>query len=105
MKKQVSKNDVARQRCEKLLELAAKTHAADKKLSLRYVTLARKLAMRHRIPLGGKKFCKKCGNVFIAQETLKVRLDSKNKRVQWICLPCGAKKSFGYSKKRVKKAI
>ncbi|MBI5636085.1 ribonuclease P [Candidatus Micrarchaeota archaeon] len=96
----MSKNEIARQRCEQLLELAAKNYSADKKLSLRYVTLARKLAMRHRISLGGKKFCKKCGTVFIAGETLKVRLEPKNKRVQWICLQCGAKKSFGYSKKQ-----
>ncbi len=85
----MSKTDrIALERCEYLLELAKQMWKKDEKLSKRYVQLARKIAMRHRLKLGRRKFCKKCNAVFIVGETLKVRISTKEKAVIWKCLQC-----------------
>jgi len=81
-------NQIAMQRCQYLLELAKQTWKNDKSLANRYVELARKVAMRHRLKLGRRKFCKKCNAPFIAGETLKVRISSKEKCVIWKCGEC-----------------
>lgn len=91
-------NKIAFERCVTLLELSRRMFAGDKALAKRYVLLARKIAMRHRLKLGSKEFCKKCNTPFIAGVTLKVRLNPKEKAVIYICLECGTKRRFGYSK-------
>ncbi|MFH0835770.1 MAG: hypothetical protein V1834_01265 [Candidatus Micrarchaeota archaeon] len=70
-------NAIARKRCERLLELArGKWRSGDEKLAKRYVQLARKIAMRHRISLGRQEYCRKCGVPFVAGSTLKTRISS-----------------------------
>ncbi|HLC37929.1 MAG TPA: hypothetical protein VJI71_00565 [Candidatus Norongarragalinales archaeon] len=90
-------NKIAEARCGKLLEMAKETFAEDEKLSRRYVSLARKMAMRHRISLGNRSFCKKCNAVFILGKTLKVRL-SKGLRL-YICVSCGFTRRIPYKGK------
>ena len=84
-----------------MLELAREKYGEDQALAKRYVTLARKTAMRHRIQLGNKAFCKKCGVPWIPGKTLKVRL--KGKTALYICLNCNNVKRFPYSRKEIKK--
>lgn len=91
-------NKIAFQRCATLLELSREMFAKDKALAKRYVSLARKIAMRHRLKLGARDFCKKCSTPFMPGVTLKVRLKPKEKIIAYICLECGAKKRFKYSK-------
>ncbi len=94
-------NEIAMRRCGKLLSLAAEVHAADPALAKRYVTLARKIAMRHRLSLGNGKFCKKCGTIFIPGRTLKTRL-AKGLRLN-TCVSCGFTRRFPFkTRKRVK---
>jgi len=100
MKETIDLKKIALERCEKLLSLARKVFPQNPARARRYVSLARKIAMHHRLHIDNKSFCKKCGEIFIAGKTVKVRLDSKNKRVLYVCLKCGAKKAFGYSKPR-----
>lgn len=99
MKQQIDLNKIAFERCEKLLSMARKVFLKNPARAKRYVSLARKIAMHHRIHIDNKSFCKKCGQIFVAGVTLLVRLDSKNKRVVYVCAKCGAKKAFGYSKR------
>lgn len=80
-------NKIAKERCEKLLRMAREVYAKEPALAKRYVTLARKISMRHRISLGNAAYCKKCNTIFIPGKTLKTRL-SKGIRLN-ICLSCG----------------
>ncbi len=91
---------IAISRIEKLLKLAEEICFEDKALSIRYVELARKIAMRHRLSLGSKRFCKKCNTIFIAGKTLKVRVSPIKKSVLYACLICSAVKKFPYSKEK-----
>ncbi len=94
-------DEIALERCEKLLKLsAAAWRKGEKKFALRYVQLARRIAMRHRFPLGTGRFCKKCGTPFIQGLTLKTRLSAKDKMMLLVCLECGAVRKKGYSKRR-----
>lgn len=79
-------NEIARERCEKLFELAKAS--SDEKLAKRYVSLARKIAMRHRIHLK-KDYCRNCLTPFVEGRTVKTRV--LNKTLQKTCLACGAK--------------
>ena len=51
---------ISKDRIAKLLHLSKEVLKDDEELSKRYVKLARKIAMRHRIKLGNRLFCKKC---------------------------------------------
>jgi len=82
-------NNIARRRCEKLIALAKKNWVEDEKLALRYVTLARKIAMRHRLKLGSKDFCRKCNTPFNSK-TMKKRLVKGFVVLE--CLNCGSKR-------------
>jgi ribonuclease P protein subunit RPR2 len=92
-------NEIAKKRCETLLALAKKAYVGEPSLAKRYVYLARKIAMRHRISLGNKTFCKKCNAVFIEGKTLKVRL-SKGLRL-YICVSCGFTRRIPYKGKKL----
>ncbi len=92
--------EVAWARCKKLFEMARAQLEKNPSRSKRYVLLARKIAMRHRLSLGSKDYCKKCGVVLVPGATLKVRSSSKTKSVLYICLVCGAARKFGYSRER-----
>ncbi|MEK6954896.1 MAG: ribonuclease P [Candidatus Micrarchaeota archaeon] len=96
-------DNIAMGRCEKLLLMAKEMYDEDKALSKRYVSLARKIAMRHRLPLGSKSFCKKCGSIFIPGKTLKVRVASSKKGVIYECLKCNATKIYPYAKEKAKR--
>ncbi|HIH20251.1 TPA: ribonuclease P [Candidatus Micrarchaeota archaeon] len=90
-------NEIAKQRCEKLLCMAREIYAKEPALAKRYVTLARKIAMRHRISLGNKSFCKKCNTVFIPGQTLKIRI-GRGLRL-YTCVSCGITRRFPLQQK------
>ncbi|MBI5036102.1 hypothetical protein HZC09_02045 [Candidatus Micrarchaeota archaeon] len=73
--------------CETLLDLARKTWNEDQTLARRYVRLAFRIAMRHRVHLDPKKFCRKCFAPFTA-ETFKVRQERRTKTVLYSCRKC-----------------
>ena len=95
----VNADRVAMQRCSYLLNLAKQTWKKDEKLAKRYVQLTKKIAMRHRLKLGRRSFCKKCNTIFIPGETLKVRISAKQKAVLWKCLACDSVLRFPLRKK------
>lgn len=89
-------NKIAKERCEKLLRMAREIYSKEPSLAKRYVLLARKISMRHRISLGNREFCKKCSTIFIPGRTLKVRL-AKGIRLN-ICSSCGFTRRIPFKK-------
>lgn len=93
-------NAIALGRCEKLLSMAKEIYGDEPELSNRYVDLARKIAMRHRLHLGRKVFCKKCSAIFIQGKTLKVRVSKEKKATLYTCMACNTTFCFPYSKEK-----
>lgn len=89
---------IARERCGKLLKMAREAYAAEPSLAKRYVLLARRISMRHRISLGNEEYCKKCDTIFIPGVTLKTRL-AKGIRLN-TCASCGFIRRVPYKGKR-----
>ncbi|HEV8289391.1 MAG TPA: hypothetical protein VGQ00_00350 [Candidatus Norongarragalinales archaeon] len=91
---------IALSRTQKLLALARETYSKDKALAKRYVELARKIASKHRMPLGSKDFCRKCSTIFIPGVTVVIRTNAKEKMVRYICKNCGTVRRFGYAREK-----
>lgn len=66
-----------------------------------YVKLAVRIAKFCNLRLGKKKalFCKQC-HTFFNSENSRVRLNSKKKRVEILCLRCGYKRFYGYGREQ-----
>jgi ribonuclease P protein subunit RPR2 len=82
-------NDIVLQRVERLFDAAFVEFPAHTQRSDRYVELARKLAMKHRVPLGKTykmRFCRSCGAYFVYGTNARVRI--KDKRTVITCLRC-----------------
>lgn len=89
---------VVKDRILRLLELAEKNVKTHKDRSVRYVQLAVRLSMRHkvRIPKEFKRvFCKGCYTYWIPGYNVKIMLDRRNKAVRYACA-CGWLRSFKY---------
>lgn len=88
----------AKNQAEYYLELAQVMWEKDEKLACRYVRIARQLAMRHRVHLDPRAYCKACGVPFVAS-TLKVRQDRANQTVLYACRHCSALRRIPYKRK------
>jgi ribonuclease P protein subunit RPR2 len=89
--------DMADQRIKRLFELAEKAYPERPDLANRYVDIARRISMRHRVSIPRelkKRICKKCGSFLVPGENSRVRLDGKN--VIITCLECDAIKRYPY---------
>jgi ribonuclease P protein subunit RPR2 len=89
--------DMAEQRIKRLFDLAEQAHTERPDLARRYVEIARRISMRHRVGIPGelkKRVCKKCGAFLVTGENSRIRLDGKN--VIITCLECGAIKRYPY---------
>ncbi|MDI6730234.1 MAG: hypothetical protein QMD06_01670 [Candidatus Altarchaeum sp.] len=69
-----------------------------------YVKSAIKIAKFCNLRLGNKKglFCRQC-QTFLNPENSMVRLNSKKKRVEILCLRCKYKRFYGYGKEQKEK--
>lgn len=101
-----NKANIAKERVEILLgqaEEAVKNN--DLKLAKRYVSLARKIAMKVQLSIPRqlkRKFCKKCNSYWVPAKTVRVRSQKNKKTVTFTCLICGEIQRFPYSKKKGK---
>jgi len=89
--------DMAEERIQRLFELAEKAYLQKPDLADRYVDIARRISMRHRVGIPGdlkKRVCKKCGSYLVPGENCRVRLDGS--RILITCLKCGAVKRYPY---------
>jgi len=81
--------DVAKQRIKTLFEQAALRWKEDVGLANRYVTLARKIAMKYKVripPTLKRRFCKHCYAYFVPGFTCRVR--TKEGKVVYTCFSC-----------------
>ncbi len=91
------KTGIAKERVELLFRKAKSVKS--EKLAKRYVSLARKVAMRarYRLPKDLKRsFCKECNSLFKLGTNCIVRADSKNRAMKYTCLECKTVKRFKY---------
>ncbi|MDP6642022.1 MAG: ribonuclease P protein component 4 [Candidatus Nanoarchaeia archaeon] len=80
---------IAKERINSLFEQADKTFKKNPKLSDRYITLARKIAMKSRVRIPRelkRKFCKHCYHYLKSGVNLRIR--TKDKKVVYYCLDC-----------------
>lgn len=82
--------DMAAERMVRLFDLAEESFDNDPVLSKRYVFLARRIGMRHRVRLPPHlkhRVCKGCGAYLVPGTSCRVRI--KDRRVITTCLECG----------------
>jgi ribonuclease P protein subunit RPR2 len=83
---------VVRERINILFQLAEKELKTHPERARRYISLARKLGMKYNVKFPKKlkrRFCKKCGTLWVPGYNLKVRLNSRKKVMEYQC-QCGA---------------
>lgn len=103
--KPVGVKGIVRERMQILFALAEKEARRNPERSRRYVALARKLGTRFRLrmpPEMKRRFCRKCGALWVHGRNVKARLKPGDGRVVYHC-ECGARKGFPFSGK--KKAV
>ena len=91
-KQKKKRNNIARERMDHLFELSKREGSKhNMRYATRYVEIARKLGMRHRIPVPRHfkhLFCRKCGTFLQPGLNSKVRI--QNRKVIRRCEECGA---------------
>ena len=89
--------DLARQRIERLFEMADRAYAERPDLADRYVGLARRISMRHRVSIPRqlkRSICKECYSYLRPGSNARVRVDGRN--VVITCLKCGGIRRYPY---------
>ncbi len=95
--------DIAKERIERLFELALDAKRKGTGFENRYVEIARKIAMHYKVgipkPLK-RMYCKKCGSFIVVGNNATVRTRASNRAVVMRCAKCGDVFRFPYSRKR-----
>jgi len=84
--------EIARERIERLFELAEQVFHEDRKLANRYVELSWRIATRYNVripPHLKRKFCRKCLSYLVPGASCSVRTRSKPRRLIITCFNCG----------------
>lgn len=95
--KAIARN-IAQERMEYLFGLARSEFSSNPERSARYVSLARKIGMRHRVRIPAelkRSFCRNCGSLLVQGNNSRTR--SKNGYIVITCLNCGSVKRFPFS--------
>lgn len=81
--------DIARERMDRLFELAAKeASAGSTDRAKRYVSLALRIGERYMVRAGRKRtYCPACHSYFVPPRNVRVR--TGNGRISMTCLECG----------------
>jgi len=91
---------VARERIERLFELADEVHDENPERAARYVERAREIATSNRVRLPShlkRRFCDGCGAYLVPGKNARVRLRSEDEHVVVRCKDCGATERYGYA--------
>jgi ribonuclease P protein subunit RPR2 len=100
-KKPLKQKQIALERIQILFEQAGKRFKKDPFLSNRYVSLARKIAMKYKVKIPSelkKQFCKHCYKYLVPSVNCRVRLQKG--KVVYYCLNCKKYMRFPYRKKK-----
>jgi ribonuclease P protein subunit RPR2 len=92
---------IAQERIEYLFSLAKTEFPTNPEMSKRYVSLARKIGMRHRVSIPSelkRTFCKSCGSLLVPGNNSRARL--KGNTIIISCLDCGNIKRYPYGKEK-----
>lgn len=90
---------IAKERMERLFELAAQELEREPKLSCRWVALARRISMRTRVrmpPALKRRMCRSCHCLLVPAKSARVRV--KKGRVCITCLRCGRVMRYPYDR-------
>ncbi|MBE0523864.1 MAG: ribonuclease P [Methanosarcinales archaeon] len=82
--------EMAHKRIRLLFKLAEESFEKAPRLSNRYVQLAKKISMRHRIRMPRalkRRICKECGTFLVPGSNCRIRI--RNDRILTTCLECG----------------
>lgn len=93
---------IARERIEKLFNLAEKEFKTKPERSKKYIELARKIGKRYNVRLTKEQkrsFCKKCNQLLILGKTSEARHDSKKKLIIIKCTNCGNIYKYPYRRR------
>jgi ribonuclease P protein subunit RPR2 len=98
---------IGRERIERLFSLAEKEFSSHPERSHRYVSLARKIAMRYNIRISPElksRYCRKCYKYLKPSINCRVRTSASQRAVIITCMECGHVMRHPYRKeKRLKK--
>jgi ribonuclease P protein subunit RPR2 len=97
--------DISLERIAILFAEAEKTLAKESALSKRYISLARKIAMKYKVRLPTllkRSFCKQCNTFLKPSTNCTIRLNQGH--VVYHCLGCGNYQRFPYHRKESQKA-
>ncbi|MBN2454423.1 ribonuclease P [Candidatus Woesearchaeota archaeon] len=100
-KKPQSFSRIALERIEKLFAEADKQFKKDKKLSKRYVLLARKISMKYKVRIPSrlkKRFCRHCLSFLVPGVNARVRVYGN--RVIYCCSECKGYMRFPYVREK-----
>ena len=89
--------DLAGQRIQRLFTLAALAYSERPDLADRYVDIARRISMRHRVSIPRelkRNVCKQCYSYLKPGSNARVRTDGRN--VVITCLKCGGIRRYPY---------
>jgi ribonuclease P protein subunit RPR2 len=89
--------DMAEQRIKRLFSLAEQIFPRRPELADRYVDIARRISMRHRVSIPRelkRRVCKECHAYLVPGNNSHTRLDGRN--VVITCNRCGAIKRYPY---------
>lgn len=89
--------DMAEQRIDRLFSLADKAFPERPELADRYVDIARRISMRHRVSIPRelkRRVCRNCHSYLVPGANCRVRVDGKN--ILITCLKCGHISRYPY---------
>ncbi|MFP4188748.1 MAG: ribonuclease P protein component 4 [Halobacteria archaeon] len=90
---------LARERIERLFELADEVHDENPERAERYVERAREIATSERVRMPShlkRRYCGSCGAHLVPGDNARVRLRSDRGHVVVRCKECGATERYGY---------
>jgi len=101
-KRKEKQANIARERIERLFDLAEKSFPRDSEFSHRCVLMAMRIAKRTRTRFPAslkRKFCKYCGSFLVPGKNCTVR--TKQGKIVYHCLNCGKSRRMPFAKERL----
>lgn len=89
LKKQKEMKQIAKERIKYLFKQAKEAFNKNPAVSNRYVTLARKISMKYKVPIPRelkRRFCKHCYKYLVPGKNCRIR--TKNGKVVYYCQNC-----------------
>lgn len=89
---------IVKDRIAQLLELAERNVKRNPQRSRRYVQLALRLSMRHKVGIPKRfkrSFCKRCYRYWVPGYNVRIIIDRRNKTICYVCA-CGKRRCFKY---------